>query len=64
MKNIPEVQGMTKKEICSTFMLVMESEAVRTTIEGTTKILDASYKKANLEKIVTKGCPHLNKQEK
>ena len=64
MKNIPEVQCMTEEEIFSTFMSVVESEAVRTATECTTKILDASYKKANLEKIVTKGCPHLNKQEK
>ena len=64
MKNIPEVKGMTKEEMLSTSMSVVESEAMRATTEHTTKKLDASYEKANLEKLVTKDCLHLDKQEK
>ena len=64
MKNIPEVQGMTKEEMFSTFMSVVESDAIRTATERTTKILDAIYEKADLEKLVAKECLHLNKWEK
>ena len=42
MKNNPEVQGMTKEEMFSTFMSVVESKAVRNATEHITKILDAS----------------------
>eukprot|EP00957_Ditylum_brightwellii_P121791 9287694-Ditylum_brightwellii.AAC.1 len=47
-----------------TFTSVVELEAMKTTTERTTEILDASYKKANLEKSVTEEYQHLNKWEK
>eukprot|EP00957_Ditylum_brightwellii_P181010 13789985-Ditylum_brightwellii.AAC.1 len=59
----PEVMEITKEDLFSNFMAVVKSEAVQAATKRTTKILDAKYEMADLEKLVMEECPHLNKWE-
>ena len=45
------------------FSKTLEPEAVKDSNECITKILDARYKKANLEKIVHEECSHLSLED-
>ena len=64
MKTNLEVKEMTEEDMFSTFMAVVELEAVQAAAERTTKHLETSYKKVDLEKLAMEECLHLNKQEK
>ena len=64
MKRQEEINKLDQDEMFLTFMSVIESEAVKSATERTTKILDAHYEKADLRKIVNEECPHLDDVEK
>ncbi len=67
IRNINYLQGAnTLRVLMTNHCLAMELQSTQDATKGATQILDAKYRKANLQSVVRHNCKHLsaNQQKK